>query len=245
MERKVALVTGASRGIGKAISSQLAQEGYNIVINFVSSENEALALESEIKKITDAIAIQSDVSVEHQVKYLIKQTVKTFGKIDVLINNAGKIFRPSDWKNIDKKNWTRTIDVNLMGTFNCIRNVAPLMISQKKGKIINITSTYGITGAAPVIAYTSAKAGIINLTLSFAKELAPYINVNAVAPGHIFTDMLKNSGEDFINEMIGQTPLRRIGKPEEVAYLVSFLASPKSDFITGQVIAIDGGGILR
>lgn len=245
-KEKVAIITGSSRGIGRAIALELAKDNINVIINYLNSEDKAKKVVDEIKDNGgNAAAIKADVSNFEEVKRLADKTKDIFGPIDILINNAGEIVRPGDWKIIDDNTWERTINVNLRGVFNCIKMIAPDMINQKSGKIINISSTYGIIGAAPVIAYTAAKAGVINLTLSFAKELAPYITVNAVAPGNINTEMTSSSGEEFMKSTIEATPLKRLGEPEDVAYAVSFLASKKADFITGQVIIVDGGHILR
>jgi 3-oxoacyl-[acyl-carrier protein] reductase len=185
MNKKVAIVTGASRGIGRAISKALAKDGMFIVVNYFNSKRQAFELVKQINKVSKAVAVQANVSDEEQVQHLIDTTIETFDKIDILINNAGAIFRPGSWQSMTKDSWNRTLEINLLGTFNCIRLTAPFFLKQKSGKIINIASTYGMLGAAPVIAYTSAKAGVINLTASFAKEFAPYVTVNAVAPKHI------------------------------------------------------------
>lgn len=242
----VVIVTGSSRGIGKAIALALAREGLRVVINYLQSEKEAGEVVQEIKKMDhDAFEVKADVAKMEDVELLVDEAIKQFGSIDYLVNNAGVILRPGDWKDITEETWRRTIDVDLKGVFNCIKVVAPYMLKQRQGKIVNLTSTYGIIGAAPVIAYTASKAGVINLTRSFAKELAPYITVNAVAPGNIETELTASAGKEFLEQVIQSTPLRRLGKPEDVANAVVFLLSDKSDFITGHVLVVDGGHMMR
>jgi len=217
----------------------------HVVANYLTSEEQAKELVRHISEFSKAIAVRADVADATQVRILVEQTLKAFGRADVLVNNAGAILRPGDWQSMTEEVWQRTLDTNLLGVLNCIRSFAPVFLRQESGKIINITSTYGILGAAPVIAYTTAKAGVINMTHAFAKELAPFVTVNAVAPGNIDTEMTRAAGEEFIHSTIEATPLRRLGQPEDVANAVSFLASPKADFITGQVIVVDGGHMLR
>jgi len=242
---KVALVTGASRGIGRATALELAHEGADVVLNYVNSETEAKQLVPEIEALgRRAAAVRADVADEAAVTRLMAAAGGNFGGIDILVNNAGYLPRPGDWKNITADVWRETIDVNLTGVFNCIRAAAPLMADRDSGRIINISSTYGIFGATNVIAYVAAKAGVINLTKSFAKELAPRITVNAVAPGHIHTDLTPKV-PGFIEKISAMTPAGRIGQADEVAALIAFLASDRAAYITGQVIAVDGGHMLK
>jgi len=245
MENKVAVITGASRGIGKAIAVALAREKMNVVVNYSCSKDQANSVVSRINEFSKAIAIKADVSKSEEVLRMKDEVLEIFGRVDVIVNNAGAILRPADWQTVTDNIWNKTIDINLKGVFNCIRFFAPILLNQKHGKIINITSTYGILGAAPVVAYTAAKAGVINLTRSFAKELAPHVNVNAIAPGNIDTSMTRRAGDEFIDSVIADTPLKRLGLPEDIANTASFLASSKSDFITGQIISVDGGHSLR
>lgn len=191
------------------------------------------------------MSIAADIAKPLEVQRLVKETIENFGSIDVLVNNAGLIIRPGDWKNTGETEWDRTIDVNLKGTFYCIKTVAPYMLEQKKGKIVNISSAFGLIGSGGAIAYTAAKAGVINLTKTFAKVLAPYVNVNAVCPGTIETEMTLAAGDEFIRKVIEGTPLKRIGSPEDVANAVAFLASDKANFITGHALLVDGGYILK
>jgi len=242
---KVALVTGASRGIGRASALELAREGADVVVNYVNSATEAAQLVAEIEALgRRAVAVQADVADATAVTRLMTAAVDAFGGLDILVNNAGYLPRPGDWKNITEDVWRETIDVNLTGVFNCIRAAAPLIAARAGGRIINIASTYGIFGAANVIAYVAAKAGVINLTKSFAKELAPGITVNAVAPGHIHTDLTPKV-PGFIEKISAMTPAGRIGQAAEVAALIAFLASDRAAYITGQVIAVDGGHMLK
>ncbi len=243
LKNKIAIVTGASRGIGRATAIALAKEGCKVVVNYYASKDKALEVEKEIKKYSDCICVKCDVADSKQVYEMVSQTIKKFGCIDILVNNAGLIIQ-GNWNKLSEKDWQRMIDVNLKGKFNCIRAVAPYMMKQKSGRIINLTTTFAFTGAAPVVAYTTAKAGVVNLTKSFAKELAPYnITVNAVAPAVVDTDMTKSAGEKLIKQFIKETPLKRLGKPEEIAEAIVFLT--KSDFITGHVLVVDGGFSLR
>ncbi len=242
LKDKVVIVTGASRGIGRTTAIAFAKEGAKVVVNYYNSGSRAREVEKEIMKYSECICLKCDVSDSAGVRKMAGQVIKKFGKIDVLINNAGLII-PRNWDKLDDKTWQRMMNVNLKGQFNCIQAIAPHMKKQKSGRIINITSTFGFIGASAVIAYTTAKAGVINLTKSFAKELAPDINVNAIAPGIIDTDMTKGAGKRLIKQFIEETPLKRLGKPEEIAEAAVFLA--KSDFITGEVLVVDGGHSLR
>lgn len=241
----VAVITGASRGIGSAIAIALAESNMKIVVNYLNSEDEAANLVEKINGVSEAVKVKADISNPDEVKYLLNESLQKFERIDILVNNAGAVVRPGDWQSITPDEWLKTIDINLSSVFYCTKAFSTVFMQQKSGKIINISSTYGITGAAPVIAYTAAKSGVINLTRSFAKELAPYITVNAVAPGNIDTDMTRGAGQEFIDFVVNETPLKRLGTPEDVANTVNFLASSKADFITGQIIVVDGGHMLR
>ena len=242
--KRVAVITGASRGIGKAIAETLAHEGLAVVVNYLNSSEEAAELVGEINQFSQAIAVRADVANPNEVRLLADESLKSFGRIDVLVNNAGVILRPGAWQDITDDVWHRTMDINLYGAFNCIREFAP-HLKKNNGKVVNISSTYGIIGAAPVIAYTASKAGLLNLTRSFAKELAPSITVNAIAPGNIDTEMTTSAGDEFIRSVIESTPLKRLGSTQDVANAVSFLASSRADFITGQLLVVDGGHMLR
>jgi 3-oxoacyl-[acyl-carrier protein] reductase len=242
--RPVAIVTGSSRGIGSATALELAKQGHDIVVTYLTSEREARETAKEIDKTSRALLVQLDVANPYSVESLVAATIAHFGRIDVLVNNAGAILRPSDWRSISESTWQRTLGVNLTGAYHCIRETADIIKLSPSGRIINVTSTYGMMGAAPVIAYAAAKSALIALTRSFAKELAP-VTVNAVAPGHIETDMTKSAGDEFLSRVIGATPLRRLGAPADVATAVAFLASQQAGFITGHVLVVDGGHILK
>lgn len=243
LKNKVAIVTGSSRGIGKATAILFAKEGAKVVINCKDQIEDAKKVVSAIGN-TKAIFIQADVSKEEDVKRLVSETIKKFGKIDILVNNAGVIFREGDWKsNIDI--WHATMDINLTSAWLMIREVVPIMIKNGSGSIVNISSIYGFLGAASVLAYSSAKGGLITLTKSFAKELAPNIRVNAVAPGNVMTDMTKEAGKKLIEFFEKQTPLRRSAEPDEIAMAILFLVSNDASFITGELLTVDGGYSIR
>ena len=243
LKDKVVIITGSSRGIGKATALVFAKEGAKVVINYKKSKKEAGDLADKIGK-NKCICVQADVSDEKDVKGLVEETVKTFGKIDILVNNAGEIIRPGDWKT-DLATWNKTIGINLTGVWLMIREVAPIMQKQKSGVIINLTSTVGILGVAPVLSYSAAKNGVIALTKAFAKELAPNIRVNAVAPSNVMTDMTIGAGEELIKRMKEQTLLKRIAEPEELARPILFLASDDASYITGHILVVDGGYSLK
>lgn len=239
---KVAIVTGASRGIGKATAILLAKEGASVVINYKAEKQKA----EEVGKIIGSklsLVVRADVSLEKEVKRLVDNTLHTFHRIDILVNNAGEILRPGDWTS-DVDTWKKTIDINLTSMWLMIKHVAPVM-QKNGGSIVNVTSVYGLLGAAPVLAYTVAKGGLITLTKSFAKELAPTIRVNAVAPSNVMTDMTKGAGPDLIDLFIKQTPLKRIAEPEEIARAILFLATDDASYITGEVLVVDGGYSLK
>ena len=242
LKDKVVIVTGASRGIGRAIAIMAANEGARVVVNYLNSEIEAESLVDELRKNKcEAIKFQADVSVEDEVKNLVKFAVDNYGKVDFLVNNAGKIVRPSD-SNADTKSWEETININLKSAWLMTREVVPVM--NEGGAIVNITSYVGQLGSQWVLPYGVAKAGVINLTKAYAKELAPRIRVNAVSPGNIDTEMTQSAGEEFINKTKNNTPLKRLGKPEEIAKAVVFLLSDEASFITGVNLDVDGGFLL-
>lgn len=243
--KKTVLVTGASRGIGSAIAKAFADDGYNVVINYLNSEMSAKALETSIKEEGhSAICYKADVRDKAQVQEMIEKSVLEFGSVDVLVNNAG-ISQQKLFGDITQGEWDDMLNVHLKGTFNCCQSVLPYIISKKQGKIINISSIWGMTGASCEVHYSAAKAAVIGLTKALAKELGPSnIQVNCVAPGIIDTDMNAFLNEQEEKELVEQTPLLRYGKPEEIAQVVLFLASSKADFITGQVISPNGGFVI-
>lgn len=245
LEGKTAVVTGGTRGIGKAIALKLADLGANIVINYRSSGK---VVEEVIKEIEDkgvrAIAVQGDVSDFKEAENIVKSAIHTFNSLDILVNNAG-ITADGLIMRMKEEDFDKVIQVNLKGAFNCIRHTTPYMVKQRYGKIINISSVVGITGNAGQSNYAAAKAGIIGLTKSTARELAARgINVNAVAPGFIQTDMTEVLSDKVKESSLNNIPLKKFGKPEDVGELVAFLASDKSSYITGQVINVDGGMVI-
>lgn len=238
---KTVVVTGASKGIGRAVAKEFANNGYNIVICYNHSISAAQELLAEISGITRAIAIRVDVSKEDEVKNMIDITKNTFGTIDVLVNCAGV----SDTRLLidsTKEDYDFVFDTNMRGTYNTCKLVGREMLSNQSGKIINISSIWGVLGGSCESVYSASKGAIIAFTKALAKEFGPNgINVNAVAPGFIQTDMTKNVTEEIKQKIIDNSALGRLGTPEDVAGVVSFLASEKSEFITGQVIGVDGG----
>ena len=242
---KVAFITGATRGIGRAIALELAKEGYNIALNY-RTENEALEnLKKEISEIgVECYPVQGDVSKAEDSERMTKEIIEHFEQIDVLVNNAG-ITKDKLIQRMKEEEFTDVINVNLVGTFNITKNVIKYMTKKRYGKIINISSVVGISGNAGQSNYAASKAGIIGFTKSIAKELASRnITANAVAPGFIQTDMT-NVLKDEIKEAIeGTIPLKRLGTAEDVAKVVKFLASDDSNYITGQVINVDGGMLM-
>ena len=242
---KVAFITGATRGIGKAIALELAKEGYNIALNY-RTENEALeTLKKEISELgVECYPVQGDVSKAEDSERMTKEIIEHFEQIDVLVNNAG-ITKDKLIQRMKEEEFTDVINVNLVGTFNITKNVIKYMTKKRYGKIINISSVVGISGNAGQSNYAASKAGIIGFTKSIAKELASRnITANAVAPGFIKTDMT-NVLKDEIKEAIeGTIPLKRLGTAEDVAKVVRFLASDDSNYITGQVINVDGGMLM-
>ena len=242
---KVAFITGATRGIGRAIALELAKEGYNIALNY-RTENEALEnLKKEISEIgVECYPVQGDVSKAEDAERMTKEIIEHFEQIDVLVNNAG-ITKDNLILRMKEEEFTDVINVNLVGTFNITKNVIKYMTKKRYGKIINLSSVVGISGNAGQSNYAASKAGIIGFTKSIAKELASRnITANAVAPGFIQTDMT-NVLKDEIKEAIEETiPLKRLGTAEDVAKVVKFLASEESSYITGQVINVDGGMLM-
>ncbi|SHJ95702.1 3-oxoacyl-[acyl-carrier-protein] reductase [Paramaledivibacter caminithermalis] len=242
---KTAIITGGSRGIGKAIAIKLAEKGANIVVNYTSNSNKAEEVVEEIKKMgREALAIKADVSNSEDVKNLVKEVEKNFSSIDILINNAG-ITRDTLLIRMKDDDWDKVMDVNLKGTFLCTKLVGKKMMKQRSGKIVNITSVVGIIGNAGQTNYSASKAGVIGFTKSSAKELASRgVNVNAVAPGFIETDMTEKLSEEVVKNYSKSIPLGKMGKPEDVANVVAFLCSEESDYLTGQVINVDGGMVM-
>ena len=238
---KTVVVTGASKGIGRAVAKEFANNGYNVVICYNKSVSDAQQLLNEVSQTTRAIAVKVDVSNEDDVKNMVEITKKTFGNIDVLVNCAGV----SDTRLLidsTKEDYDFVFDTNMRGTYNTCKLVGREMLSNQSGKIINISSIWGLRGGSCESVYSASKGAIIAFTKALAKELGPNgINVNVVTPGFIQTDMTKNVTEEIKQEIMESSALGRLGTPEDVAGVVSFLASEKSEFITGQVISVDGG----
>lgn len=239
---KNVLVTGASRGIGRSIALQFAEEGYNVAVNYAGNKDKAEAVVEEIKgKGVESFAIQANVANGDEVKAMIKEVVSTFGSIDVLVNNAG-ITRDNLLMLMKEQEWDDVIDTNLKGVFNCIQKVTPQMLRQKSGSIINLSSVVGSVGNPGQANYVATKAGVVGLTKSTARELASRnITVNAVAPGFIVSDMTDALSDDLKEQMLDQIPLKRFGKDQDIADTVTFLASDKAKYITGQTIHVNGG----
>lgn len=240
LKDKIAIVTGGSRGIGRAIVFELIYHGAKVVFTYIKSDEAAGIVLDEVKELKgEAEAVKQDVRDFESAKKVVQEALNRFGKIDILVNNAG-IIRDKALMMMDEEDWNDVIKTNLTGYFNMARACIVTMLKQKSGNIINISSVSGITGTARQVNYSASKAGIIGFTKSLAKEVAAYnIRVNAIAPGFIETDML--AGLKNKDELLTRIPLARFGKPKDVAKAVSFLASEQAGYITGQVIKIDGG----
>ncbi len=244
LKDRKAIVTGAGQGIGRSIALKMAQEGADVVIaemnphtgNQTKKEVEALGRK--------ALFFPVDVADQRQVKGMVEEVLKKWGKIDILVNNAG-FDRGGTLLKVKEEDWDAVLDVHLKGTMNCIQAVAPHMIENRYGKIVNISSIYGKSGGIAAISYSSAKAGIIGLTKSVARELGRYqINVNVVLPGLTLTPTIAKMAEKYKNMIIDNTPLGRIGQPEEVANVVAFLASDEASFMTGASVEVSGGAAM-
>jgi 3-oxoacyl-[acyl-carrier protein] reductase len=246
LKNKVAVVTGASRGIGRAIALELAQRGARVVVNYHRNAEAAAEVVAAIEANGgQAIAVQADVGDIEQAAELIKTALDTFGQVDVLVNNAGTT-RDQLLMLMKEGDWDDVLRTNLKSVFNCCKAAARPMVRRRQGRIINITSVSGIAGQGGQTNYAASKAGIIGFTKSLAKELGPRnITVNGVAPGFVPTDLTSDLPEELLQQAIEATPLRRMGKPEEIAYAVAFLASDEAAFITGEILTVDGGLVMQ
>lgn len=245
LKGKTAVVTGASRGIGRAIAIKLAKLGANVVVNYRKSEDAVLDVVKEIEALgVKALAVKADISSYSDVEIMMKKCIEKFGSIDILVNNAG-ITKDGLLMRMKEEDFDSVIDINLKGAFNCTKHVSAIMLRQRSGRVINISSVTGITGNAGQVNYSSAKAGIIGMTKSVAREFASRgVTCNAVAPGFIQTDMTNALPIKVKDTLMNTIPLKRLGTPNDVANVVAFLASEEASYITGQVINVDGGMVM-
>ena len=243
LEGKVAIVTGSSRGIGKAIAERFAAEGAKVTVNWVGKEREAQAVVDSINKSGgEALSIRADVSMSSDVKGLVRATLDKFGRVDILVNNAGVMFTKSVLETTEEE-WDRTIDINLKGAYLCSKEVAPVMLRQAAGKIIMMSSNSGLyhPSAMRFTEYVTSKAGMNGLTKALALALGPHITVNAICPGWIKTDMIADTDPVVEQSILDETALRRWGTTDDVAGTAVFLASSEADFITGELLIVAGG----
>ena len=245
MNKKTVLITGASRGIGRATAILFAENGYNVLINYNKSEKEAKELFDELTNKGYSVRIfKADISKRSEVNLLVNYCIGEFGKIDVLVNNAG-ISTTKLFTDLTDEDWDEMMNVNLNGVFYATQKTLQYMIPEHSGKIINISSIWGLVGGSYEVHYSTSKAAIIGMTKALAKELGPSnIQVNCIAPGIIQTDMISNVSKDIIDILKDETPLMRLGAPEDIANCILFLADDKSNFITGQVISPNGGFVI-
>lgn len=243
--KKTALVTGSSRGIGRAIATKLAREGWNVCINYIERQDKAEELEKMLAaEGCSVMSCRADVAKREQVEAMVKKVKERFGAISLLVSNAG-VAGQCLIQEVSDEMWERYFDVNVRGAFNCVQAVLPDMLHEKQGSIITISSIWGLRGASCEVTYSATKAALIGFSRSLAVELAPSgIRVNCIAPGVIDTDMLDALPDEIMDSLAEQTPMGRIGKAEDIAGAVSFLAGEQAGFITGQVICADGGFIV-
>lgn len=243
---KTAVVTGASRGIGASVSVALAKSGYNVILGYKNNKERAEQLAQVIISGygVSAEAVRCDVASSQEAKELVERAAKFYGSVDVLVNNAG-ISQQKLFTDITDEDWQEMIGTNLTGVFNTCREASKYMVSQKSGSIVNISSMWGQVGASCEVHYSASKAGVIGLTKALAKELAPSgIRVNCVCPGVVMTDMMKDFSEETLQALREETPLMKLGSPKNIADAVSFLCSDRAEFITGQVLGVNGGFVI-
>ena len=245
MKRDTVLITGSSRGIGSAIAKALAKENYNIVINYKENEIEAKKVFEEIKTYnSNVLMIQADIRKTTEVENMFNEIEKNFENVDILINNAG-IASVRFFQDITEEEWEDIFNVNVHGSYRCIKRAIPSMINNRYGKIIGISSIWGVTGGALEAHYSATKGAIISMNKALAKELGySGITVNTVAPGGVDTDMLKDIPKESIDEYCSEFPLQRLAKPEEIADVVKFLISKEASYITGHVLNVNGGAFI-
>lgn len=249
LKGKVALLTGSGRGMGKEIARRFSEEGASIAVNYNESETQAKKFAEEIRSLgRQAIATKANISHSSEIKSMVSQVVKEFGRIDILVNNAGRLVT-KDFFDATEEDWNSVVDTNLKGPYLCVREIAPVMMEQNgQGKIINISSVAGVAGlvsAVSFVSYVASKAGLIGLTRALAVRLGPKINVNAIAPGVVETEMNASFSQEKRAKILGETPLQRFGKPKDIADAALFLASAESDWITGEVLTVAGGRGMR
>lgn len=246
LNHRVAIITGASRGIGRSVAEIFADNGARVVINYLDSSNKAEEVAKSITEHTglQPLVVKADISMAKGVVNLIDDTINRFGRVDILVNNAGITIRGS-LSEITEENWDKVLDVNLKGPFLCCQAVAKVMLAQKRGSIINIASIRGITGSSSSLHYAVSKAGLIAMTKSLAQELAPHIRVNAIAPGYTHTDLHAHLDEESLSRIETTIPLKRFGTVDDVAHAALFLASDHSAYITGETIVVSGGLVMH
>jgi 3-oxoacyl-[acyl-carrier protein] reductase len=243
LEGKVAIVTGGSRGIGRAIAELFGEEGARVVVNYTASRDAAQAVVGSIKDGGgEAIEVQSDVSQSSAVKRMVEKTMQTYGRVDILVNNAG-VHIDKDFLETSEEEWDRTIDINLKGAYLCSKEVAPIMLKQKSGRIVNMSSNSGLyhPSSMRIVEYVVSKAGMNGLTKALALRLGPHITVNAICPGFIRTEMVQDTDPAIVQTILDETALKRSGTPREIAESALFLASSAADFITGELLIVAGG----